>query len=113
MDIREYIRSGIIEAYVLGLATEQEVAEIEKITRDYPVLKEAVVDFEISLEQAAFSNAVAPPVQVKSLVENELSDEFSAAERTIISKEPVSEKRAEVRHIQPRTNSFWKYMAAA
>ena len=31
MDIKEYIRSGIVEAYVLGLASADEIAELEKL----------------------------------------------------------------------------------
>ena len=31
MDIKEYIQSGIIEQYVLGLASAEEVAELEQL----------------------------------------------------------------------------------
>ncbi len=56
MNIKEYIASGIIESYVLGLASEKEKAEFEKLCKQYPELKEARIDFELALEEEAFSH---------------------------------------------------------
>ncbi|HSS98730.1 MAG TPA: hypothetical protein VLK33_16965 [Terriglobales bacterium] len=48
MNIKEYISSGIIESYVLGLASSEEVAEFEKLCTEYPELVAARTSFEIA-----------------------------------------------------------------
>jgi len=112
MNIREYIESGVIEAYILGLATEQEIAEIETLSREYADVKKAVDDFEIALQQEALRNAVNPPAHVKSFLDRELANEFSA-EETIVSGDGDITASPQVKYLQPRTSSFWTYMAAA
>lgn len=56
MNIKDYIASGIIESYVLGMASEKEKAEFEKLCKQYPELKEARTAFELSLEKQAFAH---------------------------------------------------------
>ncbi len=65
MNIQEYILSGIVESYVLGLASEEEKAEFEQLCVQYPELAAARNSFELSLEKQAFENASGPPVSVK------------------------------------------------
>jgi len=59
MDMDEYIASGIIESYVLGLATEPERTEFEERAGAFPALKQMVSDFEERLEEYALKEA--PP----------------------------------------------------
>ena len=54
MNIQEYISSGIVESYVMGIANVQERAEFEKNCSIYSELAEAREAFELSLEKAAF-----------------------------------------------------------
>lgn len=65
MNIQEYISSGIIQAYVLGLASEEERLGFEKLAAIHPELQQAREAFEMSLEQHAMANGVTPPQQVK------------------------------------------------
>lgn len=65
MNVQEYIESGIIESYVMGLASESERAEFERLCSEYPELVAARRKFEESLEGYASENAVAPPPEVK------------------------------------------------
>jgi len=58
VDIQEYIKSGIIESYVLGLADPEEMATLERMRALYPELNAAILDFEQELELAARKNAV-------------------------------------------------------
>jgi anti-sigma-K factor RskA len=39
MDIKAYIESGILESYALGICTEQEQHEVEKLCAQYPEIK--------------------------------------------------------------------------
>ena len=50
MDINNYISSGIIETYVMGLCTAEEKNEMELLRHQYPQLNAAVIQFEIELE---------------------------------------------------------------
>jgi hypothetical protein len=39
MDTQEYIQSGIIERYILGLANAEEIAEFEDLSNKYSEVK--------------------------------------------------------------------------
>jgi anti-sigma-K factor RskA len=65
VNIQEYISSGIIESYVLGLATPEEREAFEDNCRQYPELVEARIAFERSLESIVMENAITPPAGVK------------------------------------------------
>ncbi|MEC5147629.1 hypothetical protein [Chitinophaga sp. 212800010-3] len=68
MELKFYIESGIIESFVLGLATDEEVAELQHLRRLYPELDTEVEHVERRLERAAFDEAVMPPVEIRSRV---------------------------------------------
>lgn len=61
MNIKEYISSGIIESYVLGLASNEERGEFEKLCAIYPELIEERDKFEAMVEQHALNNSRQPP----------------------------------------------------
>jgi len=65
VNIKEYISSGIVESYVLGLASAEERMEFEQLCAQYPELVEARTTFEIALEKQALENAIAPPASMK------------------------------------------------
>jgi anti-sigma-K factor RskA len=65
VNVQEYIESGIIESYVMGLASESERAEFERYCAQYPELIVARRKFEEKLEAYASENAVLPPPEVK------------------------------------------------
>ena len=75
MNIKEYISSGIVESYVLGLLTAQERFEFEKYCEAYPELKEARTAFELALEKQAMENSVAPPAHLKQKIAAKIFDE--------------------------------------
>jgi anti-sigma-K factor RskA len=77
MDIKAYIESGIIESYVLGMADDQERAELEQYSRQYPEIRAAIDAFELSLEQNAMANAIQPAAHVKANILAEIAGEFS------------------------------------
>ena len=65
MNIQEYISSGIIQAYVLGILSREEQLEFEKLAAIHPELQQAREAFEMDLEQHAMANGVKPPDRVK------------------------------------------------
>lgn len=66
MSIQEYISSGIIESYVLGLADPGERAEFERMSTAHPEVRQAREAFELSLEEYVMLNQVQPSAKVKS-----------------------------------------------
>lgn len=98
MNIQEYISGGIIESYVLGLASPEERAEFEQYCSQYPELVEARIAFEISLEQQALSGTTKPPAFIR---ENILQEIGKGAK--VIPFKPV----------YGRSANIWKYSAAA
>ena len=68
MNLKEYIASGIIESYVMGLASEAERAEFEQMCAQYPELVAERRKFEESLEAYASEQAIRPPLEVKAKV---------------------------------------------
>ncbi len=65
MDIKEYISSGIIEAYVLGLATEEEVSILDCVRQKNPEVQQAILDAQLLLEDFATEQAIAPAPAMK------------------------------------------------
>ena len=62
-NVHDYINSGIVESYVLGLTDEVESAEFEKLSLLHPEIVAARIAFEENLEQLNRLNAVqAPPI---------------------------------------------------
>lgn len=60
MDIKQYIESGIIEMYVMGLCSREEEIEMEKMRREYPELHEAVIRYEEEMEKNMLLNSSLP-----------------------------------------------------
>ena len=75
MNIQEYISSGIIESYVLGLADAEERREFERLAQEYPELREARNAFEMSLENNMQFGSITPPAHIKSKIFSEIEFE--------------------------------------
>lgn len=73
MNIQEYISSGIVESYVLGLAEEAERAEFEQMCARHHEVRAARDAFELSLEQHAMAAAVTPPAHMRETMLQQLA----------------------------------------
>jgi anti-sigma-K factor RskA len=65
VNLKDYIASGIIESYVMGLASEPERVEFEQMCAQHPDLVAERRKFEERLERYASEHAVLPPSEVK------------------------------------------------
>jgi anti-sigma-K factor RskA len=101
MNIQAYIESGIIESYVLGMADDQERAELKQLSQQHPEIRAAIEAFESSLEHTALSNSMLPAARVKSDLFAQLENEFKPITETTSMQTPA-------------INTGWlRYMAAA
>ena len=123
MIIEDYISSGIIESYVLGLADAQEIAELEQFRSIYPEIQAAIDSFEASLETVALSNAIAPATDTKDklFLALELQDEFTNKTNTTETvATDIQEEHEEakvvsmpLKPIPAKSAKMFQYVAAA
>ena len=68
MDIQEYIESGILEEYALGVLSEVERADVERIAREHPVVDQELKEIVGGLDAYAEAHAVTPPAAMRERV---------------------------------------------
>jgi len=66
LNVEAYISSGIIESYVLGLATTEEKIELELTAATFEAVKTALKMFEQMIEEEAIKHAIPPPKHLKN-----------------------------------------------
>ncbi len=101
MNIQEYISSGIVESYVLGLASNEERIEFEQLCAAHAEVKAARDAFELSLEKHALDNAIAPPQDLKQKIFADINPGSQPVKNITQPLTPV------------RSLSFTKFLAAA
>lgn len=104
MNIQQYISSGIIEAYVLGMLSDEDRNDFESICKQYPEIAASKNDFELLLEKQLMDQSVQPPPE---LMENILNTISQQKMKSIPRKFQVAEL-APVRRM-----NVWKWIAAA
>ena len=63
--IEAYIKSGIIESYVLGITDTEEEKEVAQMAAAHAEIRDAIDAFSMELESQAMANAVPPDVTIK------------------------------------------------
>lgn len=103
MNVKEYISSGIIESYVLGLVSEQERQEFEALCAQHPEIAAARNAFELTLEENLLADAMPLAPSLRQTITDRI---------TSLSVEPASEVEEEQR-TPVRSIGAWKWLAAA
>lgn len=81
MDIKDYIESGIIERYVMGLASTEQEAELMHLRRLYPILDVEIAATELRIESRYLEDAVMPPAELKNRIIHRIRWEESGEQR--------------------------------
>ncbi|MDO1448120.1 anti-sigma factor [Rhodocytophaga aerolata] len=68
MDIQAYIASGVLESYVLGIASPEETAEVERLAKQYPQIKAEIEAIRASLEAYIMQHEQVPPASLKKKI---------------------------------------------
>lgn len=118
MNTKEYISSGIIESYILGLASPEEAGILECVMKNNAEVKTAFEEAQKTLEDLATAQAVAPPADLKSKIWNRIQLEQTAEEEEEEEEEkpvfsadiPAAKPQEEIR-IQGNNN--WKVYTVA
>lgn len=66
--VNAFMASGILEAYILGLTSNEENFEVETMAAEHKEVRLSLNVFEEKLEKLSFADAIAPPQLVKTMV---------------------------------------------
>ncbi|GAB4489378.1 MAG: hypothetical protein OHK0045_12430 [Raineya sp.] len=77
MNIQEYIESGILSIYVLGIATEEERAEVEQMAAKYPEIREELYSLQASINEYASQFELQPPKGLKERIMKSIDDAYT------------------------------------
>ncbi|HEX5555496.1 MAG TPA: anti-sigma factor [Chitinophagaceae bacterium] len=107
MNIEEYISSGIIENYILGLTSSEENQSVETMAATYPEIRDVIASYQKALGEYSNLHAVQPPSTLKPRILNAIRREQDLSPVTTDAK------------IIPKENTgfhalrTWKRIAAA
>lgn len=126
MEINKIIESGLMETYVMGIATEEEVQKVLSLKNEYPAFKNALEQLEYDMEVLAQSMGIEPPVGTLAKIEHEINEiqrQKQALQTTVEARysddqsrrENKREKYIEVESEsnQMRVNKAWKWVFIA
>ncbi|REC40226.1 anti-sigma factor domain-containing protein [Chryseobacterium sp. 5_R23647] len=117
MDSKEYISSGILESYILGLASPEEAGILECVMKNNAEVKAAYEEAQKTFELLATAQAVTPPIDLKAKIWDKIQ-----LEQTVEDEKPVIpinnvEPKLETQHIgqeiRVEKNKSWKNFAVA
>ncbi len=77
MNKDQFLNTGLLEQYALGLTSEEENQEVEKYLKAYPELKKEVEEIRKAIEHYAMQQAIPPHPRVKSKVMSEIASQKS------------------------------------
>lgn len=110
MDASRFISSGLIEAYVSGLATSNEIEELERGMAQYPEVRAAVDDCQLDMEHYVTLQAKPPAPELKQNILRIIADEETARENgTYVEQTEVAFPNEEKVYV----SSAWRWIAAA
>ena len=83
MNVKEYIKSGILEAYLAGELSEEEMLEVDRMAQEHPAIKQELDEMVRSINKYAESTGKQPNPEVldkavESIRETEKEDFFKA-----------------------------------
>ncbi|WP_295118212.1 anti-sigma factor [uncultured Chitinophaga sp.] len=121
MDVQRYISSGIIESYVAGSASEQDVKELYAAMAQFPEVKAAVeacqLDMEAYLEIVATAHAKPVPADVRSRIFRIIEDDGNSSIESVdaVDDKPryIYDETPETEGTPVRTLRYWQIGTAA
>ena len=81
MNTKEYIASGIIESYVLGVTTVGESTEVEQLALEHPEIQTEIESVSNTIENYVLQFEKEPPAFLKDKIKAQLFSEPISADR--------------------------------
>lgn len=113
MNTQAYIESGILESYILGLASDTQQKEVERFVEMFPEVSLAINDLETVINQQ-FSVSIPPPnvrQRIKEHEDNRLKKwDFNEQnhQRNETKKEEEKYLEVEVSDTHLRVHKYWR-----
>ena len=92
MNAEELIRSGLLGAYVLGQASPEEAALVERMRASAPDVRAELDAVEQALEEQAMRTAIAPAPQVKAAIMERIALEARPNATPVIPIQPAASR---------------------
>ena len=64
MELKDFINNGMLELYLMGLLSPEEVSLVERMRSQYPEINSELAKIEDFIEKDAVRNAVSPLDQI-------------------------------------------------
>ncbi|MEL6923454.1 MAG: anti-sigma factor [Bacteroidota bacterium] len=80
MDKETFIKSGLIEQYVMGLTSPEERAEVERMAAAYPEIDKRICEMQDCMKQYVEMHAIPPPKRARQRILGSI-DEMEQMER--------------------------------
>ena len=117
MNIEEYISSGILESYILGLASPEEAGILECVMKNNAEVKAAYEEAQKTFELLATAQAVTPPIDLKAKIWDKIQLEQEVVEEKPVIPIKNVEQKVETQQItqeiKVEKNNNWKNYAVA
>jgi len=115
VNIEEYISSGILESYILGLASPEEAGILECVMKNSAEVRTAYEEAQKTMEDLATAQAVMPPKDLETKIWAKIQEEQATANiKPLISGKPETESGKITQKIYPNKAINWqKYAVAA
>lgn len=114
MNIEEYISSGILESYILGLASPEEASILECVMKNNVAVRAALEEAQKTLEDLATAQAVTPPEDLQTKIwarlQSEQNSELAKLETVNVVEKKIDETNPEV---HPNKSVNWQRYAIA
>ena len=68
MDLQQFIASGLVELYALGIATPAEAAQVKRMAAEYPQVQQELARVQESLERYGTLYTVQPPAKLRDRI---------------------------------------------
>lgn len=111
MDPQHFISSGIIELYMAGIATEEEVRELEAAMAQFPAVAAQVEAYRRSMEAYITMQGIDPQPDIKASLFSKLNNEPNLQEGEPVPDEDLQQPK--VVSMQETKSLSWKWIAAA
>lgn len=105
MDLNDYIESGIIESYLLGIASTDEAALFEHMRSLYPELNTEIAATEYRLQKVMEEGGVTPPDKVWNKIVGRLTPHKQDGYYSRAGREEKTEE-SPTYILQPRNNTI-------
>lgn len=113
MDIKAYISSGIIEACLSGIASDEDVRQMESLSEKYPEVKLEIIKVQLLLEKWATANSVPPPPDLKEKIWSKISQKDNQEQADSLPENSDSTNLKKVDGKETVSFSRWKYYPVA